>query len=289
MKLTHKSRDTLVGLSFIGIWVIGFIGLTLIPLIQTFVYSFQSVNITVDGIVATSIKFENYRQLFQLDLNFMDLVRMFVQEIFIYVPIIIVFSMLVAVILNQKIRFKGFFRSIYFLPVIIVSGPVVSELFAQGATTLPLIEQYGILEIITGIFPESVSTPLVTMFTEIIFILWMSGVQILIFLAGLQKIDTSVYEAAAIDGASPWEMFWKITLPSLGNLISVNVLYSVVTLSSFATNDVLKKIKVDMFSPTAGYGYASAEAVIYLFVIIIILGMFGTIYYIMRRRSVKQS
>ncbi|MBN2505041.1 MAG: sugar ABC transporter permease [Bacilli bacterium] len=289
MKMTHKRRDMLVGLSFIAIWIVGFAALTLYPLIKTFIFSFQDVDITVEGIVTTNIKFENYRALFKFDLNFMDLIRMFVEEIFIYVPIIIVFAMMIAVILNQKIRFKGVFRSIFFLPVIIVSGPVVAELFSQGATTLPLIEQYGILDIVTNTFPESISEPLEKMFSEIIFILWMSGVQILIFLAGLQKIDSSIYEAAAIDGASPWEMFWKITLPSLGNLISINILYSVVTLSSFATNDVLRKIRIDMFSPDEGYGYASAEAVIYLIVILLILGLFGVIYLILRKRSVRMS
>ncbi len=287
MKLKNTQRESLIGFSFIGLWLIGFIGLTLYPLIQTLIYSFQKVNITTDGITTESIGFENYKDLFQLDVDFLDDLRLFVQQILLYVPIIIVFAMIAAIILNQKIRLRGLFRSIYFLPVIIVSGPIVSELFSQGVTQIPLIEQYGIISMIENTFPEAIAEPIAELFSEMIFILWMSGVQIIIFLAGLQKIDPSVYEAAEIDGANAWEAFWKITLPSLGTFIAINVLYTVVTLSTFATNDVLRKIRRDMFSPSTGYGYASAETLIYFISILMIFGLFVFLYIILIRRKRK--
>ncbi len=283
--MTNKRREALIGYSFIGIWVIGFILLSLIPIIQSLKFSFQEVKFEVNGVVTKNIGLKNYQEILKLDLDFMDRIRLFVEQIVLYVPIIIVFSIIVSVMLNQKIKFKGIFRTIYFLPVIITSGPVITELFNQGATSIPLIEQYGVIQIISNSLPEKIAEPIVLMFSEMIFILWMSGVQILIFLSGLQKIDRSVYEAASIDGASPWEAFWKITLPSLTSLVSVNVLYTIVTLSSFSTNEVLSKIKRDMFSSSTGYGYASAEAWIYFMVVLIVIGLVALLFYLSKRKN----
>jgi ABC-type sugar transport system permease subunit len=104
-------------------------------------------------------------------------------------------------------------------------------------------------------------------------VLWFSGVQILIFLAGLQKVDQSLYEAARIDGASPWESFWKVTLPMLMPLVIVNVIYSIVYVSTFALNEIIILIKNNMFSTITGFGYATAVAWIYFIIITLVLAI----------------
>ena len=135
---------------------------------------------------------------------------------------------MIAVLLNQPIKGRGAFRSIFFLPVIISSGPVINELITQGAGGANIFESYGFISIIENTLNPALSGPIINVFSEIIIIFWFSGVQILIFLAGLQKVDRQIYEAARVDGAGPWESFWKITLPSLSSLIFVNVIYTVV-------------------------------------------------------------
>ena len=98
-----------------------------------------------------------------------------------------------------------------------------------------------------------------------------SGVQIVLFLAALQKLDSSIYEAASNDGASPWEMFWKITLPALKPMVLVSSIYSIVFLATFSNNKVITYIQSKMFDITKGYGYSSALAWIYFVVVAILL------------------
>jgi hypothetical protein len=102
-------------------------------------------------------------------------------------------------------------------------------------------------------------------------VLWFSGVQVLVFLAGLQKEDRSLYEAARIDGASAWEAFWNVTLPELKPLVLVNVIYTIVFLSTFALNEVIVTIRNNMFSTFTGFGYAAAVAWLYFLLIGVVL------------------
>lgn len=114
--------------------------------------------------------------------------------------------------------------------------------------------------------------PVSSVFNEVILILWFSGVQILIFIAGLQKIDPNIYEAASIDGASSWESFWKITLPSLKNITFVTTIYTLVDLATFDNNEIVGYIKTKMFdSVNGGYGIACAMAWIYAAIILLML------------------
>jgi ABC-type sugar transport system permease subunit len=107
--------------------------------------------------------------------------------------------------------------------------------------------------------------------TSFILILWFSGVQILIYLSSLQKIDKSIYEAAAIDGASAWESFWKITLPSLSTTTLVNAVFTIITLSQFSENKVIKYISAQTYTVQGGIGYASAMSFLFFFVLVLLL------------------
>jgi ABC-type sugar transport system permease subunit len=269
-----RQKEALTGYLFISIWIIGFVLLTMIPLFRSLIFSLSQVSITgAQGIVVEPVGFAQYISVLTTDVIFIDLMISFVQEIILYVPIIIIISMIIALMLNQKIKFRGFFRSVFFLPVIIASGPVINELIAQGAGTVPLIEGYGMLELIENTFPPIISEPLLNLFTQMIMILWFSGVQIVLFLAGLQKISSEIYEAALVDGASPWETFWKITLPSLKNIILISTIYTIVMLSTFGNNQIIALIRRMMFDAQGGYGYASAMAWIYFLLIALLLGV----------------
>lgn len=273
--MTKKTRKALIGYSFIGLWIIGFLGLMVYPLINSLIYSFSKVTITGTGIKLNFTGWDNFVSVFTSEQGFIFRERLvdFAIQLALYVPIIIVFSIIIAVLINAKIRFRGFFRMIYFLPVIISSGPVINELITQGASGSSFIESYGVITIIEQNLPSFLAEPISEMFQQIIVIFWFSGVQILIFLAGLQKIDTSIYEACSIDGAGPWEIFWKITLPSLKNLVLINLIFTIVSLATFEGNGVINLIVENMNNPLTGYGFASAIAWCYFLVVCIFLGI----------------
>jgi len=181
--------------------------------------------------------------------------------------------------LNMKIKGKGFFRLIFFLPVIIVSGPILGMLNAEGAGSVSAIDTAALSEAIGSVLPSIIAKPISDVFGNMITTLWYSGVQILIFLSGLQKIDKSMYEAAKIDGGSAWECFWKITLPNMRSMIMLNTIYTVVFISNNSDNPIIQLIKESMFSGTKekGYGYASAMAWLYSIVVLILVGLFALI------------
>ena len=277
--MKKKTRKAIFGYAFISIWLIGFAVFTFYPFLMSVVFSFSEVKFAAEGMELKFIQFDNFKNIVagtgDAGFQFLTAIKNFVIELVIQVPIIIVFSILIALLLNQKMKCRGLFRMIFFLPVIIASGPVLSELIDGGAAGGSFIEQYGIITLINEFLPGALAAPLTALFEEIIIIFWFSGVQIIIFLSALQKIDRSVYEAASIDGAGPWNAFWKITLPSLTGMIVINSVYTIVTLATFANNEVIGVISSAMTSikPGEGYGFASALAWVYMIIIFLALGL----------------
>lgn len=273
--LKRAVRQNLAGWSMLSLWTLGFLVFTFYPLLTSFRYSLSRVILSGQGIQVLFVGLDNYRAVFSTAAGFTFLMalRDFAVEVLIKVPIVTVFAIIIAVLLNQKIRFRGFFRAIYFLPVIIASGPVITQLVNQGAATVPLVERMGILGLIEGMFAPWLAGPIASVFGQLIVILWFSGVQILLFIAALQKIDRSVYEAAMIDGAGPWESFWKITMPALKNMVLVSVIFTIINLATFSENPAIVQIKDNMFALDTGFGFSSAIAWIYALVLALLLGI----------------
>jgi len=280
-KITRKMRETLIGYSFIGIWIVGFLVFMLYPLINSFIFSLSNVQIMGTGIQTTYQGFKNYLDIFKIEEGFVFLEALiaFLKELVLQVPIIIVFSVLIALLLNQPVKGRGIYRSIFFLPVIISSGPVINELISLGATGASIFDTYGFISIIENNLSSTFATPVINIFTKIIIIFWFSGVQILVFLAGLQKVNKQTYEAAKVDGADRWQSFWKITFPSLSSLIFINTIYTIVLLATFSENEVIVSIKTNMFNIKTGYGMASAMAWLYSIVVLLIIGAIALIFY----------
>lgn len=276
--LALKTKEAIIGYLFITPWILGFMALVATPLGQSFYYSLNNIKILPKGRKFIFVALNNYRDVWLKDMFFITTLLGFLLDTLLRVPVIVVFALIIAILINSKIKFKGTFRTIYFLPVIIVSGPVMAELMSQGATTVPIMNTVMITEMLNNVMPNWMATPIVNLFQEIIMILWYSGVQILMFLAALQKVDASLYEAAKMDGGSAWECFWKITLPTLKPMILLNGIYTVVALANSGDNAVIQLIYTNMFSATRGYGFASAMAwmysVIVTLMVIIIFAMF---------------
>lgn len=285
-EMKQRTREALAGYLFVLIWVIGFALFTLLPLIQTFLYSLNQVTVSATGINLQYIRWQNYTRALFTDPTFVQLLIEYAIETLISVPIILIFSLIIALFLNLKFRFKGVFRTIFFLPVVITSGPVIQELVAQGATSVPGLTLSATFSDFLADLPVSVRNPIEYLMTSFILILWFSGVQILIYLSSLQKIDQSIYEAAAIDGASAWESFWKITLPSLSTTTVIVAVYTIITLSHFSENKVIKYIYQQTYAVGSGIGYASAMSFLYFFVLIALLAL---VYLLLNYRARQQT
>lgn len=285
-KIGVVKRKDLKGGLFVLPWVIGFCVFFLSPLAQSVIFSLNEVVITSKGRRMIPVGFDNYIRILAREVYFTERLRTFFVETLLSLPLILVFSLMIALLINQKIKFKGFFRTLFFLPIIVVSGPVLDRLIAEGSTTVPMIRQYGIYDIVGMYLPYFLQEPVMAIFQQLILILWYSGVPILIFMTGLQKIDRALYQAALIDGASSWVAFWKITLPALKTMTLLNAMYVLVFLATSEINQVIILIRDSMLSSSGGYGVASAMAWAYS---ILIALMMGVCYFIIgRQRKAKE-
>ena len=290
VRVTNKRRQAVIGLSFIFIWIVGYLIFALYPMVYSLYLSFFKVRLAGADINMTFEGINNYKAAFLYDPYFVEILIEYVVEMILNVPITIVFALIIAMLINQDIKGKGAWRTVFFLPVIITTGPVINELMVQGATTLPSIQEYQIIDMVLDNLNSALANPIQALFDTILLVLWFTGIQILIFLAGLQKIDRSIYEASMIDGAGPWESFWKITLPSIMPLVSVVIIYTVVSMSVFGLNEVIVYIRNVMLGEstvgtlTTGYGYSAALAWIYFLVMVLLILIFvGAVN--IRRRS----
>lgn len=269
----RRVREWLYGYLFISPWIVGVSIFFVYAMVRSLIFSFTDVQIGgAAGLTIIPLEniFQNYINVFTTEVNFPITLGSFAISLVLQLPIIISFSLIIALLLNSKIRARGIFRMIFFLPVIIATGPVMSMLTAQGVASVPMMNDGSLAAIFAGL-PKFLLDPLTELFNSLIIILWNSGIQILIFLSGLQKVSKTLYEAAKIDGASGWESFWKITLPIVKPMILLNAIYTVVTLATGGTNEIIELIYTVTNAPTKGYEYGMAMSWIYTLIIGVIL------------------
>ncbi len=275
-------RKAISGYLFISPFIIGFLVFMVKPLIQSVYMSLCEVDVSAAGLTMTINKFGNYYEAFRIDPTFVQYMEEGLLKMVYNSAAVIVFSLFVAVLINQNFKGRGLVRTIFFLPVILSSGVIVSV--ESGNALLSSINSAikestgtsitGYIETIlvtTGV----ASKPLEILF-EIIDgiydIALAAGIQIIIFLSGLQAIPKSSYEAAQIEGCTAWESFWKITFPTISPLFLVSWVYTVVDFCMRDDNDVMDKINTAM-REQLNYGLASAMAWSYFGIVIVIIGL----------------
>ena len=278
-KLSNRTREYIAGFLFISPWIIGFAIFGIFPILYSLFLSFNKVTMTAHGVETIFVGFENFQHALTTDIRMMTELTKFLKESLVMVFVINVFAVLFAVILNGKIKGRGIFRVIFFLPVIVVSGPVMGELLDKGVITMPNIGNFGVISVIGATFGSSIQEFIVNTFSQLIYMFWFSGVQLIVYLTMLQKMDKSMYEAANIDGASTWESFWKITLPGLKPAILINLVYTFILLATFDNNGVISLIKATMFDEKTGFGFATSLAWIYFIVLFVIVGIICLLMY----------
>lgn len=269
-RLKNRQREILSGLLFFLPWVIGFLAITCYPLIYSIVISFNQVAIRPGEVVLEPVGWEYFRQALFLDTEFPTLLVASVTQVAIGTPISVVFALVMALLLNRGFKGRTVYRMIFFMPVIIMSGPVMSELMTETSAMSIDMDLMGLNAILMEL-DKGWSLLLLKVLNSFIKILWFCGVQIIVFLVALQKIDGSMYEAASIDGASPWEAFWKITLPHLRPIIMLNAIYTIIEMGTAADDATNAKIMESITDIARPYSFAAAMSWIYAFCLMLLM------------------
>ncbi|MCY9664302.1 sugar ABC transporter permease [Paenibacillus alginolyticus] len=267
-----ERKKMLAGYVYISPWLVGFLLFMVFPLVYSLWLSFHDV----EGVGSFQLKYVgwlNFKHAFVLDPQFVPLFVSVIQDTVINTPLIIVFSLFIAILLNHRIRGRAFFRAAFFLPVLIGSGMVLQQLLYAGVGQKTLVNGIGLPESAFIYMGPAFSQFVFDLLSRLTLIFWKTGVQILLFLAGLQGISPSLYESSKCDGATEWEMFWKITLPLVSPVILLNLVYTLVDSFTDVTNRIMLYIR-DIGFVKIELGYAAALGWIYfalVFVIIVII------------------
>lgn len=269
--ISMQTRESIVAYAFMMLWLLGLLLFTLYPLFNSIRFSVSDVTTSANGIRTSFAGLKWFKEAFMTDADFIFEFAETAIFILVLIPLIVIVSLIIALLLNSKFPGRAFFRALYFFPVVISSGPALSMLLNNGAATIVNMEESALIGYIR-LLPDVFSDMFNLAFSNLVIMFWYSGIQMLVYLAGLQKISSSVYEAARIDGASKWQIFWKITLPYLKPTIMLNAIYTVVELSRYENTAVNQVIRSEMFDFTHIYSYSAAISWIYALFILLVIG-----------------
>ena len=278
-----QKRKAISGYIFISPFLIGFLVFMVQPFAQSLYMSFCDVEIGAGTFEPHWIGIKNFITAFRVDPNYARYLTEELSRMVVNTLAIMVFSFFVALILNQKFKGRALVRAIFFLPVILSSGVMLgletdNALMANLASTIQesasgisvtdtlreILRTAGVgvraynqvFEIIDNIYDVAIA----------------SGIQIIIFLSGLQTISASMYEAADIEGCTKWESLWKITFPMISSLFLVNWVYTIVDFCMRSDNNVIDKI-TDIMIANMDYGLASAMTWVYFLIVMTGIGI----------------
>ena len=294
---TYQQRQDRTGYMFMAPWIVGFALFTLFPFVFTIYLSFTNVKRTIRGYEIEWTGVGNYVKAFIGNSEFTPALIKYLQMIIPYTFIVVVLSFIIAYLLCKINVGKGILRTIYFLPVIIMSGPVMSQLLTvqnagdQAAEKIAAVTQQTnaysnifIMQIIDSYSP-ALANGLAGIFDQLSIILWFTGIPIVLFINGLQKINPSIYEAAKIDSANAWQIMWKITIPMIKQVGLIITVFTVIQLGMYdSINPVYKLIEEKTGETSSGLGFAATYAWIYS---LLALVMIGIVFLIFRDRKPK--
>lgn len=284
-RMTLHGKDVVAGYFFTLPFLIGFFCIFLPMIIKSITFSVSNMTVTDVGYNLTRAGnngLEHYIRALTIDPNFNLNLLSALKDMCVNVPLILIFSFFAANLLNQEFKGRSIARSIFFLPVIMTAGVISSmessDLLLNSMSSMETMSSDDMSNIMNMMnfltnytsLPKGIVTFISSAVTGIYDIVIASGVQILIFLAGLQGISPSLYEASTMEGATGWESFWKITFPMISPLILVNSIYTIIDSFTSANNELMTSIRNVIFSDVK-YGLGSAMAWIYFITIIIII------------------
>lgn len=263
-----ESLKSKYGMLFVLPWTLGIIFFVLIPIVQSISYSFSKISTDEYGIVQNFRGIKNYIYIVSEDPNFLSYLTSSILKLLYSLPAILVISIMIGIILNGKFRGRTFFRSLYFLPVIIATGVVMEWIMlcanpsldtAGGSATSEIINITQITEALglTGPLVEFFQTAI----SEILTLVWSSGIQIILVIAGLQSIPDSLYEVSKVEGATKWEEFWFVTFPMLSRITLLVIIFTFVELVTDKTNEVMSYI----YNLMTSLNYDESSAMLWMY------------------------
>ncbi|MBP5181128.1 MAG: sugar ABC transporter permease [Clostridiales bacterium] len=278
-----EKRRAISGYLFISPFILGFLLFMVKPFMQSLYMSFCDVQVGAGSFEMIFNGLYNYNYAFKVDPDYSRLLIEGFTRMIIYSFAIMVFSFFVALILNQEFHGRALVRAIFFLPVILSSGvilgletdnSVIAQMHATVEDSMQNVSVTAVLESIlrtAGVGTRAYET-VFELIDNIYDIALASGIQIIVFLSGLQTIPKSMYEAASIEGCTSWESLWKVTFPMVSSIFLVNWVYTIVDYCMRSDNEVMEKI-TDTMVDQLNYGLSSAMAWCYFALTIVFLAI----------------
>lgn len=298
-RISYERKKRLYGYAFIALWIVGTLYMFIIPLITSVHYSLSNTTpvsadrwqeyegMTGPGVYCEWNNFANYINDFTSDQDYIPNLLKSLSAMPGDTFMILVFSLFIALLLNQKFKARGLVRAIFFIPVLVATGPVLSvingDMGSQGVGDASQFSSLFEVDMVDSFLEfmgfanisQSVADKLGEIASDLFNLIWRCGIQTIIFLSALQQIPTAAKEAAQMEGATGWEFFWKITFPTISPMILVNLVYTVIDNFIDSANPVMKQI---MDKATSWqYGVSTSMAWIYFAIVGVALGIISAI------------
>jgi ABC-type sugar transport system permease subunit len=280
-RLSLEAKRVKVGYLFTLPFIIGAAVAIVYPIIVSVIYSFADITANASGYNIKFVGLGNYNNIFNIDPTFKRILLNTLKSTALNVPVVIIFSFFLASVLNTEFKGRGMARTVLFLPMILNSNLVKSILSGDAVMGSVTEKSSADTAQISGAFEgflskldigTGVTDLLVSSVDNITNILAMSVIPIIIMLAGLQSVSKSVYEASYVEGATKWEVFWKISLPIVSPMILVSVIYCIIDSFTSVDNAVIEKVKAVSFTDLE-FGLGSAMAWSYLLIVLAIVAL----------------
>lgn len=276
-----EAKRVKVGYLFTLPFIIGAAVAIVYPIIVSVIYSFADITANASGYNIKFVGLGNYNNIFNIDPTFKRILLNTLKSTALNVPVVIIFSFFLASVLNTEFKGRGMARTVLFLPMILNSNLVKSILSGDAVMGSVTEKSSADTAQISGAFEgflskldigTGVTDLLVSSVDNITNILAMSVIPIIIMLAGLQSVSKSVYEASYVEGATKWEVFWKISLPIVSPMILVSVIYCIIDSFTSVDNAVIERVKAVSFADLE-FGLGSAMAWSYLLIVLAIVAL----------------
>ncbi len=242
-----SQKKRMYGRMFILPWEIGFVLFFLVPLVQSFWFVFCTVSIGETNFDTEFTRFANIQYIFGESAKYVDNLYDSLTSFSYSIPLVVALSLIVGVLLNQKFKGRIVFRSIFFLPVIIATGVVMT--YIQGDATAEAMRSgsaemstngIDVTAILQGMHLSKEITDFLVDFVNRIFdLFWDCGVQIVLFISGLQSIPEQLYEVCRVEGANKWEEFWYVTFPMLSGTTILVIIFTAIEIFTDSSNAVI--------------------------------------------------
>lgn len=286
-RLTISQRRVISGYLFILPWLIGAVVFFINPFLQSLRLSFSKIT-KFKTFQMEWVGLENYRRAFVWDVDFIPMFIQVVRDTLINTIMIVIISLFVAVLINKNIAFRGFWRGVFFLPVLLGAGYIMEEILGMDVASGTMSGE-AVAQMTRGIsvprefiryFNPTIVEAITIFLNRITYVLWRSGVQVVLYLAGLQGISSSLYEAARCDAATEWQMFWKITFPIISPVILLNTIYTIIDSFTDISNPIVMYV-YDLGFKQTQFEYSAAVSWLYFIFVLLVCGV---VYFTMKKR-----